>query len=175
MIRKAEFRDLDDVTKIYENIILHEQETIKYTAFQANVYPTRATAEKAFNENFLYIYEQDGEVCACVIINETQPNEYKTIDWKYKSSSKEVIVIHLLCVRPDKSNLGLGKKMVAFSIEEGKRRNCNAIRLDTGSQNIPARQLYEKMGFTVAGTNNMAIGGLIQHNNHLFYEMKLTD
>ncbi|MBQ9673013.1 MAG: GNAT family N-acetyltransferase [Ruminococcus sp.] len=78
-------------------------------------------------------------------------------------------------MRPDKSKGGLGRKMINFAIEEGKKRNCKTIRLDTGGQNIPARNLYEKMGFTVAGTNNMSIGGLIPHNNHLFYEIKLMD
>jgi ribosomal protein S18 acetylase RimI-like enzyme len=174
MIRKAEFKDLEYVTKIYEDIILHEEQNTKYTAFRLNVYPTKTTAEKALNDNALYVYETGGEVCACIIINQNQPDEYKTIDWRYKSPSNEVVVIHLLCVSPDKSGAGIGKKMVAFAVDEGRQRNCSTIRLDTGGQNTPARYLYEKMGFTIAGTNNMSIGGVIQHNNHLFYEKKIT-
>ncbi|MBQ9673012.1 MAG: hypothetical protein IJV39_00100 [Ruminococcus sp.] len=77
MIRKAEFNDLSSVAKIYDDIIHYEEKNTKYTAFQANVYPTIATAEKAFNENSLFVYEMSGEICACIIINQIQPDEYK--------------------------------------------------------------------------------------------------
>ncbi len=173
MIRKAEFNDLDRIEKIYEKIIIYEEQHIKYTAFQLNVYPTRQTAEKALNENSLFVYEIDNEVCACIILNDKQPEEYKKIHWKYTSSLDDILVIHLLCVDPDKSKSGLGMKLINFAFEEGKRRNCHTVRLDTGSQNIPAKNLYEKMGFTLAAARNMKIGGIIPHKNHLFYEIPL--
>jgi len=173
IIRKAKTKDLHQIQKIYDDIIAYEEQNIKYTAFQMNVYPVRETAEKALLSNSLYVCEKDGKICASIIINQLQPDEYKNIDWKYKFSENQIIVIHLLCVSPSCYGMGLGRKMIEFAVENGKKRNCKAVRLDTGNQNIPAKSLYEKNGFTVAGVSNMSIGGLIEHSNHLFYEKRI--
>lgn len=170
MIRTAKSEDLVWVQKIYDDIISYEEKNIKYTAFQANVYPVKKTAEKALAGNSLYVCEKDHKICASMIINQSQPEEYKNIDWKHKFSENEIMVIHLLCVSPSCYGMGLGRKMIEFAVQEGKKCNCKAIRLDTGNQNIPAKSLYEKNGFTVAGMNHMSIGGLIEHSGHLFYE-----
>lgn len=170
IIRIAKPEDLVWIQKIYDDITSYEEKNVKYTAFQANVYPVRDTAEKALAGNSLYVCEKDHKICASMIINQSQPDEYKNIDWKYKFLENQIIVIHLLCVSPSCYGMGLGRKMIEFAVQEGKKRNCKVIHLDTGNQNIPAKSLYEKNGFTVAGMNHMSIGGLIEHDGHLFYE-----
>lgn len=174
MIRKAELQDIDQVENCYTELLLYEQDHGANTAWQLGVYPTRATAEKAFAAGTLYVLEQDGDICASIIANQIQPEEYGNIEWECHAQPDEVFVIHLLCVRPSKAGNGFGKDMVQFAIEEGKRRNCKTVRLDTGSQNRPAAALYTKLGFKLAGTTTMAIGGLITHNNHLFFEKNIT-
>lgn len=173
MIRKAVQQDIEQVEKSYLELLLYEQEHGAYTAWKSGVYPTRETAEKSFADGHLYVMEQDGEICASIIVNQVQPREYDKIKWKYPAQSEEVMVIHLLCVRPSKAGAGIGKAMVRFAIEEGKRCNCRTIRLDTGAQNKPAAALYKKLGFELAGTTTMAIGGLIAHKNHLFFEKNI--
>ena len=173
MIRKAEMQDIDGVEKGYVEILLHEKEHGAYTVWQLGVYPTRETAEKGLIDGSLYVMEQMGEICASIIINQKQPKEYDDIEWKYCAKPEEILVIHLLCVRPSKAGHGIGKQMVQFAIEEGRRRNCKAVRLDTGAQNKPAAALYKGLGFALAGTAAMDVGGLIAHNNHLFFEKAL--
>lgn len=170
MIRKAEMQDIEEVEKGYVEILLHEKEHGAYTVWKFGVYPTRETAEKGLIDGGLYVMEQMGEICASIIINQVQPKEYDAISWKYCAKPEEILIIHLLCVRPSKSGHGIGKQMVQFAIEEGKRRNCRAVRLDTGAQNKPATALYKRLGFELAGTAAMDVGGLIAHNNHLFFE-----
>ena len=63
--------------------------------------------------------------------------------------------------------------MVQFILDEARKQGCKAVRLDTGAQNIPARSLYTKIGFHLAGTGSMAIGGVIPHDGHLFFEYVL--
>lgn len=174
MIRKAVSEDIDQVENSYTELLTYEQEHVAYTVWKAGVYPTRETAENSFKAGTLYVMEQEGEICASMIVNQTQPEEYGKIAWKYAAEPSELLVIHLLCVRPSRAGQGIGKEMVQFVIREGKRRNYRAVRLDTGSQNKPAAALYEKLGFTLAGTETMAIGGVIAHNNHLFYEKSLA-
>ena len=173
MIRKAVLQDIDQVEKSYIELLLYEQKHKAYTVWKLGVYPVRETAEKGLVDDTLYVMELENEICASMIINQMQPEEYNDIAWKYHVRPKEVFVIHLLCVRPSKAGNGIGKAMVQFAIEEGKRLNCKTIRLDTGSQNIPAIKLYKKLGFELAGTKTMNIGGLIAHKNHLFFEKKI--
>lgn len=175
MIRKAVSQDIDQVEKSYIEFLLHEQEHGAYTVWKSGVYPTRETAEKSFQDGTLYVMEQAGEICASIIADQVQPEEYDNINWKYDAPPDKVLVIHLLCVRPSKAGAGIGKAMVQFAVEEAKRQSCKSVRLDTGAQNSPAVGLYQKLGFEIAGTSSMAIGGLISHDNHLFFEKNITD
>lgn len=173
MIRKAVLQDISAVEQVYTELLLYEKEHNAYTIWQLGVYPTRETAEKSLSDESLYVLEQNGEICASIIANQIQPKEYGAIKWNYYAKPEEVMVIHLLCVKPSKSGRGIGKELVQFIIQEAKRRNCKAVRLDTGLQNKPAMALYTKLGFELAGTDVMAVGGLITHKNHLFFERKI--
>lgn len=174
MIRKATRQDIDQIEASYTELLLYEQEHTAYTVWQAGVYPTRETAETSLANESLYVMEQDGAICASIILNRIQPAEYSHIPWRCHARPDEVLVIHLLCVRPSKAGKGIGKSMVRFAIEEGRRTGCRTVRLDTGAQNKPAAALYQKLGFTLAGTaETMRVGGLIAHHNHLFFEKSI--
>jgi len=170
MIRKAVSQDIEQVENSYVELLLHEQEHGAYTVWKLGVYPTRLTAEKALAEDTLYVMERDGEICASVIADHVQPEEYRQIHWKCQAEPQEVLVIHLLCVRPSKAGGGIGKELVRFVLEQAKRMHCKAVRLDTGAQNKPAAALYTKLGFEIAGTSSMTVGGAISHDGHLFFE-----
>lgn len=173
MIRQAKQKDIDGVELNYITLILRDKEQGPYTVFEIGVYPTRATAQNALEEGSLYVAEQDDEICASIIINQAQPAEYGKIHWPCAAKPEEVLVIHLLCVKPTKARQGLGKQLVQFAQEEAKRRGCKAVRLDTGKQNIPAVSLYQKMGFAIAGSTYMQVGGAMPHEGHLFLEYKV--
>lgn len=175
MIRKAVSGDLDAVERSYTELLLHEREHGAYTVWQLGVYPTRATAEKALEEGSLYLLEREDQLCASIILNQEQPPEYGGVDWRHSAGPEEVLVVHLLCVRPSMAGQGAGKALVGFALEEGRRRGCRVVRLDTGAQNKPAASLYRAVGFELAGTASMAIGGVISHAGHLFFEKALSE
>ena len=45
--------------------------------------------------------------------------------------------------------------MVAQSIEIARKGGYQALRLDVVPENIPAERLYEKLGFSFAGTKDL--------------------
>jgi GNAT superfamily N-acetyltransferase len=59
--------------------------------------------------------------------------------------------IHKLCVKRKYSGMGVSKKMVAYAIEECKKKGINHLRLDTGWNRSKLCQLYESMGFINVG------------------------
>lgn len=173
MIRRAVGQDLARIEKIYGEIIRYEQAHVKYTTFCEGIYPTKSTAEQALARNDLYVCEREREVCGSIILNHSQPEEYGKIDWKIIVLGREVGVIHLLCAHPAHYGKGEGNELLSFAEDWARGEGCKALRLDTGVQNLAARKLYERNGFSIAGRGAIRLGGLVEHSGHLFYEKRL--
>lgn len=173
MIRKAVLADIGSIEDTYQEHFAYESEHEAVTVFREGVYPTREDAIKAVTAGILYVYEENNGVAGSVIIDENQPEEYEKITWSCSCARNEVIVIHLLMVRPSRKGNGIATSLVKYAIELARERSCKAVRLDTGSQNIPAVALYKKLGFQIVGSASMKVGGMIEHSGHLFLEKVL--
>lgn len=173
MIRSANINDIKSIENSYDEHFQHELEHGAFTVFKKGVYPTRKDAEKAISNHSLYVYENESEICGSMIIDDIQPSEYRDIRWKIECTDNEIMVIHLLMVRPSMSGKGIASSLINHAVELAEENSCMALRLDTGSQNIPAISLYKKMGFEIAATASKRVGGVIAHNDHLFLEKAL--
>lgn len=161
MIRRAMETDLDAVAAAYEELLAYEAEHGSSSNWIPGVYPTRAVAERSYAAQTLYVMEEQGTICASMILNQFQADYYDTINWKYPAKPEEVYVIHTLCIPPSKAGHGYGKQMVQFAIDHVKEMRGKAIRLDTWAENIPAQQLYRSFGFELAGSVNTLLEDLI--------------
>ena len=173
VIRSALPGDIDPVAQGYLESMAYEREHEQYTIWQPGVYPTKETAEHARQNDSLFLLERDGEICASIIANGFQPPEYEQISWRYRAVPGKFMVIHLLCVHPSKARQGLGEKMVRFIIDKARCADMQAVRLDTAGSNKPAAALYRKMGFELAATSAIRLGGRIPDSGHLFFEFAL--
>ena len=173
MLRQAVATDLDHIEEGYQEHFLHEREHAAFTVFQEGIYPTREDAKGALLAGALFVYEEDSTPAGSIIVDMRQPDEYGKIDWPSQAAAEKVMVIHLVIVRPGMAGKGIGSSLVNYALEIAKQHSCEAVRLDTGSQNIPAVSLYRKLGFELAGTTSMKVGGLIAHDRHLFFEKRL--
>lgn len=173
MIRLAAVSDLEEIEAGYNEHFEYEKENIPYTVFKKGVYPTRSTAENAINHQALFVYEENGKVLGSIILDSEQPEEYKKINWLSTAGHEKVMVIHLLMVRPQASGKGIGSALINYAVEMAHNRSCESIRLNTGTQNIPAAAFYKKMGFDLAASSAMKVGGIIDHNEQLFFEKVL--
>lgn len=115
------------------------------------------------SKDSLYVTEQSGENLHKHDHRSKRPEEYGNIKWSNSVDPSEALIIHLLCVKPSEAGRGIGKAMVRFAVEEAKRRNCKVVRLDTRSQNLPAKTLYTNLGFELSGKTKFSVGGLIPH------------
>ena len=173
MIRKATFDDIDSVEKTYDEHFLYEMEHGAFTVFKKGVYPTRKDAEKAVIAGSLYVYEKNNIIVGSMIMDKVQPAEYKEIVWGCVPTSEEVMVIHLLMVRSIMKGKGIATSLIEHAIELARNTSCKVLRLDTGSQNIPAVSLYKKLGFQIIAAASMKVGNTIEHSDHLFFEKVL--
>ena len=173
MIRKATFDDIELIEDTYNEHFKHEMEHGAFTIFKKGIYPTRKDAEKAIDAGTLYVYEENNNIAGSMIVNKVQPAEYTKIIWGQSIAIDEVMVIHLLMVRPSKAGKGIATSLVRYAMELAGNSSCKALRLDTGSQNIPALSLYKKLGFLIVATSSMNVGSAIEHSKHLFLEKVL--
>ena len=173
MIRKATFDDIELIEDTYNEHFKHEIEHGAFTIFKKGIYPTRKDAEKAVDVGTLYVYEENNSIAGSIIVDKVQPTEYTKIIWEQTFTNNEVMVIHLLMVRPSKAGKGIATSLVRYAMELAKNNSCKALRPDTGSQNIPALSLYKKLGFQIVETASMNVGNAIEHSGHLFLEKVL--
>lgn len=162
MIRKANKKDIERVSASYEELFAYEAEHCSHTNWISGVYPTKATAQAAFETGTLYVLEENGEFCGSIILNHLQPPEYQSVDWHYQAENEEVLVVHTLCIRPSKKGQGYGRQFVDFVSRHAAQTSCKVIRLDTWENNFPAIRLYTSSGFRLAGSGPMCLQGLIQ-------------
>lgn len=174
MIRHATLADLAQIEDIFNELFSYERKNGAYTVWRQGVYPTRQTAEVALSEGWLYVAARAERLCGVMIINRVAPTEYGGISWDICAAPSEALICHLLLVRPSEAGRGIGKQMVRFAVQTAVGLRCKALRLDTGSQNIPAVKLYTGLGFKLADNKPMRVGGLIPHENHLFFELGLS-
>ena len=151
MFRLATENDLNEIEKIFDAILEKEAATVSYSNWIKGKYPTRAHAEKALQEGTLYVGEEDGRLFGCANLNHVQLEEYVKIPWEYQADGNEVFVIHMLCIHPDAAGQGKGRKFIAYAEELAREKGCKVVRIDTYEGNTPAANLYQSLGYRIAG------------------------
>ena len=82
-----------------------------------------------------------------MVINHECNDSYRDFQWPAEIQPDEVTVIHTLGVFPAYGGRGIGRQMMQFAIDTARLHKQKVIRLDVLKDNIPAKRLYESMGF----------------------------
>lgn len=162
MIRKAVENDIEAIGKTYESLLTYEAIHGGFSNWKLGIYPTVAVAEEKVPTGTMYVLEEDGNICASMILNNEQAPEYDAVAWKYQALPEQVMVIHTLCIPPEMAGRGYGKQMIAFAKEYARANGYTVIRIDTYADNEPAKALYLKNGFRIAGYGDSLLQGLIE-------------
>lgn len=147
-IRKAEADELDRIEEMYNESIdwLRAQ---GLNQWKRGVYPTRSSAQKALEESSLYCCFADDRPAGTMILNEEQPPQYRTLQWKYNPS--KVLVLHTLVIRPAETGRGVARALVEYTLKYARTNGYGSIRLDAYPLNKAAIGLYQSFGFEYAG------------------------
>ena len=65
----------------------------------------------------------------------------------YNNGKANVMIIDSVKVAKSHRRLGIGTLLIQRAIELAKKHNVDSIELNVNKDNIPAKKLYEKMGF----------------------------
>ena len=172
-IRLATEQDIPAIADTYTTLLTYEEENGGHSNWKLNVYPTIFVPQKKVPAREMYVLEDDNGICASMVLNKDQAGEYAGVDWLYPAEEAQVLVIHTLCIPPDKAGHGYGTKMVSFAKEFARKASCTVIRIDTYAHNESAKALYLKNGFRIAGYGDIVLQGLIPEEQvYLEYKIK---
>lgn len=147
IVRKAKYEDIKEIGRIY-NAIHDEIEAGRYKMkWVRNLYPTVAWAEQHYDIGDLYVMEDDNDIVATGVINHNPLPEYFDGKWYQPQDYSKVLILHSLVVDAGKMKRGYGKAFVEYFEQLGKATGCERLRLDTQAMDMPARNLYRKLGF----------------------------
>lgn len=172
MIRKAILSDIPAIAA-YDDLFIHEKQNGSNSNWKWGIYPTVAVPESRVPAGTMYVLEENGEICASMVLNHEQAVEYAGIDWNYPGDGGTVLVIHTLCISPRKARRGYGRQMIQYAKERAAETGCATIRIDTYAHNEPAKNLYLKNGFQIAGYGSILLQGLIAEEQ-VYLEYKVS-
>ena len=152
-IRKASPDEFDRVMDIYYDIIDtlgHSDNSPKWTR---GLYPTEDMIRGHIEKGDLYTATLEGsdEFAGAMVLNYDQAEGYEKVDWPVQYSRDEVMMLHLLGVRPGYMRQGIATEMVREAKRIARDSRAKSIRLDVVIGKEPAVKLYESEGFRYMG------------------------
>lgn len=123
--------------------------------WKKGIYPSDEDLQDALREQTLFVGTEDGEIVAVMVMNHACVEDYALASWQVEASPEEVTVLHMLGIHPSRRGKGLAKELVAWAIEDARKRGQKAVRLDVLSGNLPAERLYPALGFRWMGSFDM--------------------
>ncbi len=172
MIRQAVLEDKAKIAETYDELLRYEKEKGGCSNWVSGVYPTVKVPESKIPQGTMYVLEEKGEICGSMVLNKEQAEVYRQIKWKFPAEDSEVLVVHTLCIPPSKAGRGYGRQMVEYAKKFAKKQGCRVMRIDTYAHNEPAKRLYTKCGFRLAGSAKHLLEGLIEEDQ-VFLEYSL--
>ena len=164
MIRVAGEADIAAIADTYTELLVYEQEHGSNSNWKLGVYPHHCGAEACGScwhdvcagRRGRSVRQYDLELCAGKGI--------RRCSLAVSCRRRRGLVVHTLCIPPRKAGHGYGRAMVRFAQNQAARLGCRVIRIDTYEHNEPAKGLYLKSGFRIAGHGKSLLEGVIEED-----------
>lgn len=147
MIRQIAASDVNEIVKVLRQV---KQDMYSKGIDQWDEhYPNEKTIQEDLDKKQAYIYSENGEVLAYMVINQEYDIEYNDLNW---STSTPFIVIHRLFVKSTAQGKGISSQMIQYVEQYAIENNYASIRFDAYALNNTANAVYLKKGYTLVGT-----------------------
>jgi ribosomal protein S18 acetylase RimI-like enzyme len=113
------------------------------------LYPSKALLETDIQNHAMFVGQGADKVVASVSVDTQHPNAYNTIAWN--SETSKPLLIHRLCVVPNKQRQGTGREMLDFIETYAQSQGYDCLRVDVHTGNTAALATYENRGFMRLG------------------------
>lgn len=152
---RAQEAALDEVEALYADIIDHTADMARYARWKKGLHPTRAAMRDYIREGAMFLLMDGACIAGAMAVTLWQGEDYHAIPWGVEAADDEVAVLHLLGVRPSAQGKGVGARLVREALDIAREQHRKALRLDALESNLPARRLYEALGFAYRGQQRL--------------------
>lgn len=150
-IRKAVPEEFLTVMAFYD-AVTDQMEGSEYPPrWEKGVYPEPEFIRQEIEKGQVFIGLEEGTVAAAMVINHQAADGYKDVAWGVDAPAEDIDVVHALGVLPGHHKKGFGRQMVKKALDMARENGRAAVRLDVLEDNLPAKRLYEGMGFRYTG------------------------
>lgn len=170
-IRKGTFGDLDELERLYNELIDDLESHVNYPGWEKDIYPTRRDAQTGIEEDCLFVACAGQCIVGTIILRQQQEAAYDQIDWQIKLEDRELLVIYTFAVHPAYLGQKIGSQLMAYAISYAQLKQLKAIRLDVYEFNLPAIHLYERFGFSHMGTVDLGYSEYGLDNFYLYQNL----
>lgn len=151
---KCSMEQLNELADFYGRVVDGLEAAVNYPKW-TKAYPGRESTAAAIKRGEQYACYENGRVIGAVILNESPGGDYTVGDWKRELKEGEYLIIHTLAVAPELGKRGIGGFIVDECIRLARENGYKAVRIDVVPDNYPAIGLYERKGFSYAGTKDL--------------------
>jgi len=158
----------------YIEVIAHTKDMNIHARWIYGQHPTDAMIQSYIDRQEMYLFTDGKNVAGMTAITMYQGEDYHEIPWSQKLKDDEVASVHIFTVAPEYQGKGVSKRMMEAIISLAMEKGKKAIRLDALESNIPARHMYEKLGFAYRGKQNLFAENT-GWTDFLYYELLLNN
>ncbi len=159
-IRKCRQSDMTRAGAFYDYVVKWLDGHVNYPEWIYRVYPSEAFVEERTKEEslFLCVEEETDRIIGAFALGADPMENEKNAKWQQDLPEGTFLIVHALAVDPQYQGQGIGAEAVRFSEEYAKSEGYRALRSEIVLPNIPARKLFEKMGFLYADEIEQEVG-----------------
>jgi N-acetylglutamate synthase-like GNAT family acetyltransferase len=133
MIREAKVKDREEIQALYKELCPDAP---------VNVLPARLVEIKNDSNNFLFVYESEGNIVGTVFL---------TICLSPMFGLQPFGVIDYFIVNEKYRKQGIGSKLTDHVIQVCKEKKCTRIMLISNNDRKEAQEFYKRKGFVSSG------------------------
>ena len=136
--------------QVLQNLKAANQKLLSQGVYQwDDTYPSRELLEADIEQQAMYVALEQNRITASVSVDTKQPNAYSDISWH--PATLKPLMVHRLCVHPEKQGQGVGRRMLEFIETHAVEQGHDCIRVDVHAHNIAALATYGNRNFKRLG------------------------
>lgn len=158
LIRKCTKKEIAAVGSFYDHVVEYLCTHINYPKWSYQEYPSTDYVKQMTDADCQFVCVDHDTIIGAFVLNDDPQGAYDHAVWSRQLTAGSYLVFHTLATEPSLSRNGVGTQIVNFCIDYARQNGYSAIRLDVVPDNIPAKKLYEKCGFTYTGEADLDRG-----------------
>lgn len=158
MIRLCREEEIAAVGEFYDHVVRYLCEHVNYPKWVYKDYPSEDSVREMTEAGVQFVCMDEGRILGAFVLSIDPQGAYEKAAWSRQLAEGRYLVCHTLAAEPSVQRRGVGRRIVEYCVIYAKEHGFEAIRLDVVPENLPAKRLYEKCGFSYIGDVDLERG-----------------